>query len=127
MSLNSRHARSKSPRRGKDPARPNDVVCKAGDSLAETRLTRLWDQKFSLKAPHGSIVLLGGSELQGVAFKVLEVERVHYFTQVRTEILSLEGWVRVWSRYDDFELPTGKQLASMRDEGAHKTEAKYVF
>ena len=51
MSLNSRHARSKSPRRGKDPSRPNDVDCKAGDTLAETRLTRLWDQK----APHGSI------------------------------------------------------------------------
>ena len=66
MSLNSRHARSKSPRRGKDPSRPNDVVCKAGDSLAETRLTRLWDQK----APHGSIVLLGGSELQGVSFSL---------------------------------------------------------
>ena len=51
MSLNSRHARSKSPRRGKDPSRPNDVDCKAGGTLAETRLTRLWDQK----APHGSI------------------------------------------------------------------------
>ena len=116
MSLNSRHARSKSPRRGKGPSRPNDVDCRAGDTLAETRLTRLWDQKFSLKAPHGSIVLLGGSELQGVAFKVLEVERVHYFTQVRTEILSLEGWVRVWSRYDSAELPTGKQFAHKKYE-----------
>ena len=101
-------SRSRSPRtrRSADPSRPNDVDYKVGDTLLGTRLTRMWDQK----APHGTRVVYGAGQLLGAEIKVLEIHRGENYTQVRTEVGSMAGWVRIWSAYNRRLQPNGIQF-----------------
>ena len=102
-------SRSRSPRtrRSADPSRPKDVDYKVGDTLLGTRLTRMWDQK----APHGTRVVFGAGELLNAKIKVLEIDRGDDYTQVRTNLASMDGWVRIWSRYNLEKQEVGVQYA----------------
>ena len=90
-------SRSRSPRtrRSADPSRPNDVDYKVGDTLLGTRLTLMWEQKSPQDKKR---VLFRSGELNGVEMKVLEIDRGDDYTQVRTEVGPMAGWVRIWSR-----------------------------
>ena len=94
----------------RDQDRPRDFAnLQVGDRLEGTRLTRMWSQR----APDASSELLfRGGQLQGVEFVVAEVDRQEDYTQVKTEVASMHGWVRIWSRWNKAGCPTGVQFVS---------------
>ena len=90
--------------------RPRDFAnLQVGDRLEGTRLTRMWSQR----APNASSeLLLRGGELEGAEFAVAEVDRQEDYTQVKTEVASMQGWVSIWSRRNKAGWPTGVRFVS---------------
>ena len=86
--------------------RPREPCCDVGTEMVAGHRARFWSEK----APSETSEVLIDS-MEDVNFEVMAVDRQPNYTQVQTEIASMRGWVRVWTRYNLQGQPTGVAFA----------------